>query len=162
MTAVTSTRHMYRSHQEVLCSKVLAYTSALFSHSPKLWLSHGLFWNFLPCFMSLWHQHDWGNLLVCQAADSSHCPQGCEKLCSSACFPLFYKMSDIWCLDNPSFCFFKCTCRSRQGRQISPAVKSAQELKMTENWCPMAMHIHNCKYPCCVCLHLLLREQMWM
>lgn len=160
MTAATCTRHTHRSHQEVLWGKVLAYTSALSSHSLKLRLPHWLFWNFLSCLRSLWH--DWRHPLVQQAANSSHCPQGCEKLCSSACFLLFYKTSDIWCLDNPSFGFFKCTCRRRPGGQISPAVKSVQEFKITENWCPMGMPIHHCKYPRCVRLHLPLREQMWM
>lgn len=160
MTAATSTRHMHRSHREVLWGKVLAYTSALFSQTIKLRLSHRLFWNFLSCF--LWHQRDWRHPPVRQAANSSHYPQGCEKLCSSACFPLFYKVSGIWCLDNPSFCFFKWTRRRRPGRQISPAVKSVQELNITENWCPIGMPIHQILYSCCVRLHLLLREQMWM
>lgn len=98
MMAVTSSRHMHRSHQEVLWAVVLAYASVLFSHSHKVWLSHWLFWTFLSCFNSLWHQHDWRHPLVCQAANSSHCSQGCGKLCSSACCPLFYNVSDIWCL----------------------------------------------------------------
>lgn len=163
--AVTCTRHMHRSHQEVLQGEVLAYASALFSHSLKLWLSHWLFWNFLSCFSSLWHQHDWRHPLVRQATNSSHCSQGCGNCAAqhvtrcSIKWVTFgaYKLSFGF-----FFFFFLSAHMQRLGRQINPAVASVQELKITDNCCPVGMSIHHCKYSDCAPLHLFLGQQMWM